>query len=136
VPFKILASPVVRSLAPGVALPGDEVVARGQALQTELLTVTVDGKPAKVIEATPDQLRFRVPPEVPPDIGRKVAVIFRSGGMSSKPIDLVLGRLPLVTTVSPAAGQPGDKITIAGYGFGADVASNRRDDRPACRPSS
>jgi hypothetical protein len=124
VPFKILASPVVRSLAPGVALPGDEVVARGQALQTELLTVTVDGKPAKVIEATPDQLRFRVPPEVPPDIGRKVAVIFRSGGMSSKPIDLVLGRLPLVTTVSPAAGQPGDKITIAGYGFGADVASN------------
>jgi hypothetical protein len=123
-PFKILASPIVRALEPGVALPGDEVVAKGQALQTEALVVTVDGKPAQVVEAKPDQLRFRVPQEVPLDFGRKVTVIFRSAGISSKPMELVLGRLPLVTAIAPSPAQPGEKVAIAGYGFAPDAASN------------
>jgi hypothetical protein len=113
----------VTSFLPEAALPGDEVTAKGQGFAEGTATVTVAGRVAKVIEARRDGLRFRLP-EVAGEPGTLVPVMVQVGDETAKPVDLVLGRLPVVLEASPPRAAPGERVTIRGLGFSADASSN------------
>ena len=121
--LQIVASPRALALVPDVALPGQEVTLKGTRLTSATPAVTVGTVPAEVLEAQPETIRFRVP-AMPADDGRLVGVTVRVGEESTKPINLTLGRLPLLMAVVPARGLPGDRVTLQGRGFAPDLQAN------------
>jgi hypothetical protein len=110
-------------LEPDVALPGQEVVLHGDNLDGTPLSVQVGGEPATVRSAQADAIRLVVP-SIPVTEGRAVPVTMRVGAEAGRPLPLLLGRLPLVTELVPAAGQPGEAVTVRGRGFESDAADN------------
>ena len=117
VSLKVHQPPKVAALDPDVALPGQEVVARGEHLDGKPLSVTAGGLPAEVKEAQATSLRFRVPPEMPFLSGKSVPVVVQIGPTASRPASFVLGKLPLLIEVAPSQGQSGDRVTLKGRGF-------------------
>jgi hypothetical protein len=106
----------VTALEPDVALPGQELLVKGVNLSGTPLSVIVGGLPAEVKEAQSEQVRVVVP-KIPGVEGMKVQVSVQVGSDSAKPMELVLGRLPLLSEVEPRAGQAGDRVVIKGRGF-------------------
>jgi hypothetical protein len=122
--LKIYHGPRVTSVDPPVALPGSEVVLRGSNLAGPSLVVEVGGLPASVKDSTPTALHI-VLPDLPLLEGRPVAVSVQVGGESGRPAEVILGRLPLVTTVTPQSGPPGTQVSVRGHGFDPDVRADR-----------
>jgi hypothetical protein len=58
--------------------------------------------------------------EGPP--GRPLAVVATVGGRSTAPLNLALGRLPIVVSFDPPRAVAGDVVHIRGIGFAADPA--------------
>lgn len=119
---KVFVAPNIKSIAPDVALPGGEVVLNIPDLVGEL-KVQMDGQPAQVLESKGGAVRVRVP-DLPVALGRRVKVIAESSGLPGSAAELILGRLPLLTQVSPSSGPPGTPIKITGRGFAAEPAGN------------
>ena len=115
--------PRVTELEPDVAMPGEEILVKGQNLDGKPLTVNVAGMPAEVKEAVPASVRVVVP-QLPVAQGKIVPVNVQIGPDSAKPANLTVGYLPLVTEVKPDKGQAGEKVVIKGRGFDADVEDN------------
>ncbi len=122
-PFQIQTSLLVSGVEPEAAMPGEDVTARGQGFAEGPATVTVGGQPATVVEARRDGLRFRIP-ALEAEPGTAVPVVVRVGSDTAKPVDLVLGRLPIVLAVSPPRGGPGERVTVKGRGFAPVPAGN------------
>jgi hypothetical protein len=120
----VVALPKIAALRPDVAMPGETVAVSGKALDGEPLMVLVGGQPAEVIERGPEELRLRVP-DLPVLPGRPAPVLVRAGSESSKPVPLLLGRLPLLIEVQPRSGMAGDRVRLRGRGFDASPAGNR-----------
>src|SRR5262249_51191565 len=111
----VLAPLRVTSVEPGGALPGDEVVLSGNGF-VEGLTLTVSGQPATVVKAEAQSVRFQMPKlEGPP--GSQHAVIATANGRSSAPVQIYLGRLPLIASIEPPRGVAGDLVHLKGAGF-------------------
>src|SRR5258706_1981105 len=104
-------------------MPGQEVTAKGAGFAEGAASVTVAGKAAEVVEARRDGLRFKVP-GLEATEGSLVPVLVRVGSEAAKPVELILGRLPIVLAASPARGAAGDKVVLQGRGFASDVAGN------------
>ena len=121
--FRVLAAPRITSLTPDVAMPGDEIVAKGKNLAGKPLGVMVAGQAAEVLDAQAASLRFRVP-NIPVTPGQGALVVVQIGNESSRPATLLLGRPPLVTSVNPRRAAAGDRITIKGRGFDPSPAGN------------
>jgi hypothetical protein len=121
--FTMLSLPRLSGLQPEVALPGEEVTARGQNLGNADAKVLVSGLPATVLERHPMSLRFRVP-NVPAVEGTEAPVSVQDSTGIGRPLKLVLGRLPLVKTVSPKEGPAGQRVTLEGRGFDPKPAGN------------
>jgi hypothetical protein len=121
--FKFLTPVRVTSLEPEAAVAGEEVIARGQGFVGGPATVTVGGKPAQVVETQATAVRFKVP-EVPPPPGFTAPVVVKVGSEATRPVDLLLGHLPLVLEVSPPQGAVGDVVTLRGRGFSANPNEN------------
>jgi hypothetical protein len=121
--LKVRRVPHPSRLEPEVALPGQEVVIHGDNLDGTPLSVQVGGEPATVRSAQADAIRLVVP-SIPVTEGRAVPVTMRAGAEAGRPLQLLLGRLPLVTELVPAAGQPGEAVTVRGRGFESDAADN------------
>ena len=113
----------VTGFEPEAVMPGQEVTAKGAGFAEGAASVTVAGKAAEVVEARRDGLRFKVPALEAPE-GSVVPVLVRVGNEAAKPVELILGRLPIVLAASPARGGPGDKVVLQGRGFASDVAGN------------
>lgn len=124
VALKVYRAPRVSSLEPEVAMPGDQVEVKGQNLDGKPLTVVIGGLTANVTEATPESLRVVVPAELPVTEGREVTVSVQVGPDSAKPAKLILGRLPLLTGISPGQGAAGERVVIKGRGFDPDPAGD------------
>jgi hypothetical protein len=122
--IKIYNGPRVTSVEPPVALPGSEVVLRGEHLEGPALVVQVGGLPASVKPSGAGTLRIVVP-DLPVLEGRAVPIGVQVAGESGRPAELILGRLPLVTKVAPQSGPPGTPITIRGHGFDPDLRGNQ-----------
>jgi hypothetical protein len=131
-PFKMYRAPRVAGLEPDVAMPGDEILIKGQNLDGKPLTVSIGGMPAEVKEAVPASVRVVVP-QLPVAQGKVVTVSVQIGPDSAKPADLTVGYLPLVAEVRPDKGQAGEKAVIKGRGFDADAEDNEVyfGDQPA-----
>jgi hypothetical protein len=113
------------ALEPDVALPGQEVVLRGQNLDSKNVVITVGGQPATVKEVKPTFVRFEVPRFDNMVEGQGVVVAVQSGGETARPLTLTLGRLPLLTGMDPSRGESGEKVVLRGRGFDADATANR-----------
>lgn len=121
--LKVYLLPRIAALEPDVAMPGDEVVAKGQHLAGPSVTVAVGGQAAEVLESQPTAMRFRVPPLTVPQ-GKAVAVVVKAGADSGKPSSLLVGRLPLVIEVAPARAMAGERIVVKGRGFDQTPGGN------------
>ena len=131
-PFKIYRAPRVSELEPDVAMPGDEILVKGQNLDGNPMTVSIGGMPAEVKEAVPASVRVVVP-QVKAEQGQVVPVHVQIGPDSAQPANLTVGYLPLVSGAKPDKGPPGEKVVITGRGFDADAEDNEVyfDDQPA-----
>src|SRR5262249_29748446 len=122
-PLKVYIAPRSSSIEPDVALPGAEVVIKGEHLDGKPLSVTVGGLPAEVKSAEHDTLPIAAP-------GRPVAeakggpVAGRGAADPSKPVTLLIGRLPLVAELQPSRASLGDKVVIKGCGFDTAAGAN------------
>ena len=119
----------VTSIEPAGARPGDEVVLAGSGFG-EGITVTVGGQAARVTKAEPQELRLEMP-QVEGAPGSPLALVVASGGRSAAPVQIRLGRLPLVTALEPARGVAGDLVRVRGAGFTGQTTLVRIDERPA-----
>ena len=111
-------------------MPGDEVVLAGAGWGAGV-SVQFGSTAATVLDTSPTSLKVTVPAlEGAP--GTEFPVRVASGADTSNPAPFVLGRLPLVISVSPASAAPGDLVTVAGRGF--DVKPIANDVRVAWHP--
>jgi hypothetical protein len=131
-PFKVYRAPRVTGLEPDVAMPGEEILIKGQNLDGKPLTVVIGGMPADVKEMVPASVRVVVP-QVPVPQGKVIPVTVQIGPDTAKPADLTVGYLPLVSEVKPDKGQAGDKVVVKGRGYDADAEDNEVyfGDQPA-----
>lgn len=115
--------PRVNSLEPQVAMPGAEILIKGQNLDATPLSVQIGGQAAEVRGSQPNEIRALVP-DLPVAEGKGVPVAVQAGGETGRPVTLVLGRLPLLTGLQPASGRAGDRVTLKGYGFDPSPSGN------------
>ena len=130
VSFAALAPLRATALEPPGALPGDEVVLSGSGF-AEGVTVTVGGQAATVVKTEPQAVRFQMP-HVAGEPGSVHQVLVGSpGGRSTPPVEIYLGRLPLVSAIEPARGVAGDLVRVRGAGFTAETTHVTFDGQPA-----
>ena len=118
------------ALEPPGALPGDEVVLSGSGF-AEGLTVTVGGQAASVVKTEPQAVRFQMPQVTGAPGSLHQVLVASSGGRSAPPLEIHLGRLPLVSAVEPARGVAGDLVRVRGAGFTAETTHVSFDGQQA-----
>ena len=121
--LRVYRSPQVSGIEPDVAMPGEVITIMGLNLDGKPLTVSISGMLAEVKEQEPGTIKVVVPAAPVPE-GRTVPVNVQIGGETGKPAELVIGRLPLVTSVSPGQGGAGQRVAIKGRGFEALARDN------------
>jgi IPT/TIG domain-containing protein len=122
VPIAVFRAPRIHGLSPDVAMPGEEVTLAGSGWGSGA-AVHFGPLPAEVIENRPDAIRVRVPAiEGPPGTPAPVTVAMGSDVSNEAPF--LVGRLPLVQSVEPSSGAPGDVVTLTGRGFHWKAAEN------------
>jgi hypothetical protein len=121
--LRVYRAPQVSGVQPDVAMPGDEVTITGLNLDGKPLTVSISGMLAEVKAAEPGTIKVVVP-ATPVAQGQTVPVNVQIGAESAKPAALIIGRLPLVTAVTPGQGAAGQKVVIKGRGFDPTVRGN------------
>ena len=124
VSFQVLKVLRISALEPDVALPGEEVTVKGAGLDNAGLVLSVEGKPTQIFDVQTTSLRFRVP-ALATDPVRSVPVLLKTKEQVAKPVELTIGKLPLVLGVSPKMVEAGDRVTLKGRGFAPDPGANR-----------
>ncbi len=126
-PLKVSAfqAPVIRSLTPEVGMPGEELVVGGGGWGAKV-EISFAATKAELVEVTPEAVRVKVPSlsGVP---GTPVQVVAASGAERSEPAAFLLGHLPLLLSIEPPSGAPGDVVMLKGKGFDPRPAENRVD---------
>ena len=118
----VYQAPRLKSLAPDVAMPGENVVVSGSSLGAGVKVRFGDFE-AQVVNASPDSLTVTVP-ALPGAPGTEVSVV-AVGADPSNALTFVLGKVPLLTGIEPRSASPGDLVTVAGRGFNAQPVANR-----------
>jgi len=124
VALQLARTPHADAIEPGVALPGGEVTITGGLLDGPSQVVTIGGRDAEILSKSASSLRVRVPVDLPPIEGKTVAVSVQVGGETAKSLTLMVGRLPMITDVSPITSAAAASITVRGFGFGATPTDN------------
>ena len=122
--FEVLKALRISALEPDVALPGEEVTVKGAGLDNAGLVLSVEGKATPVFDVQTTSLRFRVP-ALATDPVRSAPVLLKTKEQVAKPVDLLIGKLPLVLTVNPRTVEAGDRVVLKGRGFAPDPGANR-----------
>jgi hypothetical protein len=121
----VFKGPHVTSLSPEVAMPGTEVVLTGKNLNTAKPIVMVAGREGEVLQAQPTSIRFRVPSGFSAVEGKTVPVSVQVGNENARPVQLLVGHLPLLTELAPVSGPIGTRVTLRGRGFAAEAGANK-----------
>jgi len=111
------------AIVPGVAMPGQTILVRGEGFVGQQVSVQMGGLAATSIETTPEGVRAVVPALGLPE-GSTTPVVVTVAGKPPRSFELLVGRLPLVTKLEPNAGAAGDRVVVQGRGFSAQPASN------------
>lgn len=118
----VFQSARIHGLSPDVAMPGEEVTLSGSGWTPNAI-VRFANTAGEIVEATPSEIRVRVPDlDGPP--GTSAPVTVADGVDVSNAAPFLLGRLPLITGVQPASAASGDVVTLAGRGFYWKAAEN------------
>lgn len=118
----VVQGPRLHGISPAAAMPGEEVVLVGSGWGVGT-TVRFGAVPAQPVAIEPTRIRVAVP-AMPAGPGTEAPVVVVVGEVESNAAPFVVGRLPVVTGVSPAAAGPGDVVHLTGLGFGAGVEAN------------
>jgi FHA domain/IPT/TIG domain len=121
---KIFVAPSITGISPEVAMPGQEILISGKNLNTQEPTVLVGGIRGTVLEAQPTSLKVRISSEILPVEGKPLQVSVQVGAEMAKPMDVLMGHLPLLAAVEPTSGAPGSRVTLKGRGFAAAPSDN------------
>lgn len=115
--------PVIDSLEPASGRPGARVALRGKNFSPRFAAniVTLGGRPAVVLSATPQQLEVTVPEGA--TSGPFVVAVQPGGEAQSKPFTVTAATA--ISGYSPERGVPGAELTIHGQGFAREAAHNR-----------
>lgn len=119
------ATPTITGLNPKQAGYGASVKAVGKLLPTDVKSfqVTVGGKPASIVSATPEAVEFRVPTDgLKPDSKGEVPVIVTVAGVKAKAQQLKLASEPEITAFSHISIPGAQTMTISGKNFGTDAS--------------
>jgi hypothetical protein len=116
-------APKIDTLEPSSGRPGARVLLRGKNFSPRLAAnvVTLSGRPAVVLSATPQQLEVTVPDGA--SSGPFVVKVQPGGETQSAPFT-VTARTS-IAAFSPERGVPGSELTIRGQGFASEPARNR-----------
>ncbi|PYQ54267.1 MAG: hypothetical protein DMF78_06570 [Acidobacteria bacterium] len=118
----VFLAPRIHGIAPNVAMPGEDVVLAGAGWGAGA-RVQFAGQAAEVLDASPTSLKVKVP-ALDPTPGREYPVTVAMGADASNPAPFLVGRLPLLLSLTPAPAAPGDLVVVAGRGFDARPAAN------------
>ena len=133
--LRVYRAPQVSGIQPDVAMPGDEITIKGLNLDGKPLTVSISGMARRGQGGgARDAARWWCR-RLPVTEGKTVAVNVQIGAESAKPADLIIGRLPLVTEVTPSQGGRGTKGRDQGTGLRADATGQRGRPSAASRRS-
>jgi uncharacterized protein (TIGR03437 family) len=115
---------------PSGVFPGSTANVNGVNLGASQTTITINGKAANIVNATPSQVTFVVPPALKPGIA---VLKLNNGTTNASPVVISLvSTPPAITGVQNAAGapvatanapQPGDSLTLLVTGLGAAGAT-------------
>jgi hypothetical protein len=122
VAVSVFQGPRLHGLSPEAALPGEEVLLAGAGWGVGA-TVRFGVAPAQVLEVQPTRIRAVVP-EGAGAPGTEAPVVVTVGTTESNPAPFIVGRLPVVSGVSPASAAAGDTVTVSGRGFQPDPLRN------------
>jgi hypothetical protein len=111
------------ALVPAVAMPGQTILIRGEGFSGQQVTVQMGGLAATSIETSPEGVRAVVPVLGLPE-GSTTPVVVTVSGRPPRTFELLVGRLPLVTKLTPNTGAAGDRVVVEGRGFAPEPASN------------
>jgi hypothetical protein len=123
VSLTVAAVPTVTAVEPDVAMPGQTVLIKGDNLDARAVKVEFGGTASSAVEVTPQGIRAAVPVLSLPE-GSRTTVVVRSGSNATRPREILIGHLPLVTEVSPRRGMVGDRVVVKGRGFQPDLHGN------------
>ena len=113
VPFSVGTMPVISSVSPPAAQGGASVIITGVNFGASG-TVTLNGSPVAVSSWSSTQIGITLPAAA--TSGNIVVTV---GGIASNAVPFSVGTMPVISSVSPPAGQAGASLTIAGVNFGA-----------------
>jgi hypothetical protein len=119
----VFRGPRVTTVAPLVAMPGEEVVISGLNLNAKPPVVSVNGHEAEVLDAQPTSIRVRMPAVAMVE-GKEVPISVQVGDETARPVNVTLGHLPLLTQIDPASGPAGTRVTLHGVGFASEPSGN------------
>jgi hypothetical protein len=116
-------APAIDGIEPASGRPGSKVVLRGKNFSSRLAanTVTLGGRPAVVLSATPQALEVSVPAGA--SSGPFVVKVQPGGEARSKAFTVTAHTA--ITGFTPERGLPGTELTIRGQGFATEPARNR-----------
>jgi len=118
----VLQGPRVHGLSPQAALPGEPVVIVGAGWGPGVI-VRFGSTEAQIVDNEPRQLRVIVP-NLGGGPGMAAPVTVAMAGVESNAVPFVIGRLPIVASVTPASASPGDVVKLTGFGFAMEPAHN------------
>jgi hypothetical protein len=114
----------ISRLNPDVAMPGDTIEIEGVGWGRENTVVNIGEQKAEILSASNTQLRVQVP-VLSVAAGGTVPVVVVAAGTSSAPVQLLLGRLPIITQILPPRAAQGDLVVLKGKGFSAEPSANQ-----------
>jgi hypothetical protein len=116
-------APVVHSIEPSSAAPGNEVLLRGENFSARPLDNTVRIGDLPMVVRSGDTTTLRV---IVPDGARSGPIFVRTGGGEARsPGELTVSERLVVREFAPTAVAPGGRVTLRGTGFAATLAGNR-----------
>jgi hypothetical protein len=115
------SAPVVTSVQPSSGIPGDSVTVEGAGF-TLANSIYFDNAVAPIVSVT----ETRLDTVAPIGVGTVTVIVSNSLGLSpaTPACQFTYRPTPIVSSVNPSQGSPGDTVTIIGAGFGGatDIA--------------
>jgi hypothetical protein len=127
------APPVITSIVPSKAEPGQTVTIAGTALGTDAadLVVRFGDRRGPVTSAGESSVAATVPADLANMPAGDIRVVVEARGMTSNALFMSLARYPRITSVEPEVALPGDVVVVKGDHLDGEAVAVRIGGFPA-----